>query len=137
MTERRAGLAGTAPTTDILAADCPARRVLSLIGDKWTPVIIYGLSKGVQRFSELKNRIPDISKKMLIQILRELERAGLVERTVHNVVPPKTEYRLTEAGLHLHEPVALLCHWANENTKLLDAVDAARRQVAEQASRQA
>ncbi len=118
MTERQA--------PDILAADCPARRVLSLIGDKWTPVIIYCLSGGVQRFSELQHRIPDISKKMLAQVLRELERTGLVERTVHHDVPPKTEYRLTEAGRHLHEPVALLCHWATQNTPLLDAIDAAQ-----------
>ena len=64
---------------------------------------------------------------MLAQVLRELERGGLVHRTVQSVVPPKTDYRLTEAGAHLHEPVALLCHWANQNTGLLDAVDAARR----------
>jgi DNA-binding HxlR family transcriptional regulator len=111
----------------MLGADCPVRRVLSVIGDKWTPVVIYALSGGAQRFSALQHRIPDISKKMLSQVLRELERARLVERTVHDVVPPKTEYRLTEAGLHLHEPVALLCHWANHNVSLLDAVDAARQ----------
>ncbi len=135
MTERRAHLSATATPADILAADCPARRVLSLIGDKWTPVVIYCLSGGVQRFSDLQHRIPDISKKMLTQVLRELERSGLVERTVHPVVPPRTEYRLTAAGLHLHEPVALLCHWANHNTTLLDTIDAARRHVAEQAGR--
>jgi DNA-binding HxlR family transcriptional regulator len=111
---------------DILAADCPARRVLSVIGDKWTPVVIYCLTAGVQRFSDLQHRIPDISKKMLTQVLRELEREGLIERTVHDVVPPRTEYRLTEAGTHLHEPVAMLCHWANANVRLLDAIDAAR-----------
>jgi DNA-binding HxlR family transcriptional regulator len=131
VTERRAGLAGTASPAEILAADCPARRVLCLIGDKWTPVVIYGLSDGVHRFSELQHRIPDISKKMLIQVLRKLERAKLVERTVHHVVPPQTEYRLTEAGSHLHEPVALLCQWANHNTRLLDAIDGAQRQSAE------
>ena len=126
-------LAGDRLAGDILTADCPARRVLSLIGDKWTPVIIYCLSGGVQRFSELQQRIPDISKKMLIQVLRELERGGLVERTVHPVVPPKTDYRLTSAGAHLHEPVALLCHWASRNTPLLDAIEVARRQAATQA----
>ncbi len=120
------GLAGMDPPADILAADCPARRVLSLIGNKWTPVVIYCLSGGVQRFSALQHRIPDISKKMLIQVLRDMERAGLVERTVYHVVPPKTEYRLTDAGMHLHEPVALLCHWASNNTPLLNAIDAAR-----------
>ena len=117
----------TAPD-DILVASCPARRVLSVIGDKWTPVIIYCLTGGVQRFSDLQHRIPDISKKMLVQVLRELERAGLVERTVHGGVPLKTDYRLTDTGRHLHEPVALLCHWANRNTALLDAMDAAARQ---------
>jgi DNA-binding HxlR family transcriptional regulator len=101
--------------------------VLSLIGDKWTPVVIYCLSGGVQRFGELQRRIPDISKKMLTQVLRELERSRLVERTVHPGVPPRTDYRLTEAGVHLHEPVALLCHWASSNTKLLDAIDAGKR----------
>jgi DNA-binding HxlR family transcriptional regulator len=125
--QRQAGPEGKPLPTDILSADCPARRVLALIGDKWTPVVLYCLSAGVQRFSELQRRIPDISKKMLIQVLRELERSKLVERTVYNEVPPKTEYRLTEAGLHFHEPVALLCHWAGDNTKLLDAIDAARR----------
>jgi DNA-binding HxlR family transcriptional regulator len=124
-------LSATVTPLDILAADCPARRVLSLIGDKWTPVVIYCLSGGVQRFSEMQHRIPDISKKMLVQVLRDMERGGLVERTVHQVVPPKTEYRLTSAGLHLHEPVALLCHWASRNIALLDGIDAARRQEQE------
>lgn len=87
MTGRRTGLTGTASPADILAADCPGRRVLSLIGDKWTPVVIYGLSGGVQRFSELQHRIADISKKMLIQVLRELTCAGLVERTVYPQSP--------------------------------------------------
>jgi DNA-binding HxlR family transcriptional regulator len=104
----------------------PARRLLDLIGDKWTPIVLYCLSGGVRRFSELRRRIPDISKKMLIQVLRSLERDGLVERTVHQVVPPRTEYRLTEAGRRLHEPVAALCLWASENTALLDAIHARR-----------
>ncbi len=129
MTKQPAELAVPVPPVDILAADCPARRVLSLIGDKWTPVVIYCLSGGAQRFSELQHRIPDISNKMLIQVLREMERAGLVVRTVHDVVPPKTEYCLTDAGLHLHAPVALLCHWASNNTQLLDAIDTARRRA--------
>jgi DNA-binding HxlR family transcriptional regulator len=104
----------------------PARRLLDLIGDKWTPIVLYCLSGGVRRFSELRRRIPDISKKMLIQVLRSLERDGLVERTVHQVVPPRTEYRLTEAGRRLHEPVAALCLWASENAALLDAIHARR-----------
>src|SRR5260221_7614999 len=51
----------------------PARRLLDLIGDKWTPIVLYCLSGGVRRFNEMQHRIPDISKKMLIQVLRKLE----------------------------------------------------------------
>ena len=114
----------------------PARRLLDLIGDKWTPIVLYCLSGGVRRFSEMQRRIPDISKKMLIQVLRSLERDGLVERVVHPVVPPKTEYRLTEGGRKLHEPVAILCAWASENAPFLDAIHA-RRQVTDGARREA
>lgn len=105
----------------------PVRRMLDIIGDKWTPIVLYCLSGGVRRFNEMHRQIPDISKKMLIQVLRSLEADGFVERTVYPVVPPKTEYRLTADGRRLHEPVAVLCQWAIENAKFLDAVHARRR----------
>ena len=113
--------------SDIFDERYPARRILKLIGDKWTPIVLYCLSGGVRRFNELQHHIPDISKKMLIQVLRKLEASGLVNRKVYPVVPPKTEYTLTEAGRRLHEPVALLCRWAAANTTLLDKIDAASR----------
>jgi DNA-binding HxlR family transcriptional regulator len=113
--------------SDIFDERYPARRILKLIGDKWTPIVLYCLSGGVRRFNELQRHIPDISKKMLIQVLRKLEASGLVNRKVYPVVPPKTEYALTEAGRRLHEPVALLCRWAAANTALLDKIDAATR----------
>jgi len=119
-------VAKTKPS-DIFDARYPARRILKLIGDKWTPIVLYCLSGGVRRFNELQHHIPDISKKMLIQVLRKLEASGLVNRKVYPVVPPKTEYTLTEAGRRLHEPVALLCRWAAANTALLDKTDAASR----------
>ena len=75
----------------------------------------------------MQRQIPDISKKMLIQVLRSLEGEGLVERTVYPVVPPKTEYRLTEDGRKLHEPVEALCAWSVKNAEFLDRL-AARRQ---------
>jgi DNA-binding HxlR family transcriptional regulator len=119
---------GTKKTTsEVFDEHYPARRVLSLIGDKWTPIVLYCLSDSVRRFNEMQRQIPDISKKMLIQVLRELEASGVVERKVYRVVPPKTEYRLTMAGLKLHEPVKLLCHWAADNTALLDKIEARRR----------
>jgi DNA-binding HxlR family transcriptional regulator len=116
------GLPAAPIDPDILGEDCPVRRVLRLVGDKWTPIVLYCLSDGAWRFSDLHHRIPDISKKMLTQVLRELEAAGLVERTVYPVVPPKTEYRLTDTGRRLHEPTAMLCRWASDNTALLDAM---------------
>lgn len=88
-------------TPDVFDERYPARRVLNLIGDKWTPIVLYCLSDTVRRFNEMQRQIPDISKKMLIQVLRELEASGVVERRVYRVVPPKTEYRLTTAGLKL------------------------------------
>ena len=100
----------------------PARRVLDLIADKWTPIILYCLSGGTRRFSELQHQIPDISKKMLIQVLRRLEDDGIVARKVYPVVPPKTEYRLTDLGRRIHEPVALICEWAMAHEADIDAV---------------
>jgi DNA-binding HxlR family transcriptional regulator len=102
----------TLHVSETLDARFPARRLLNIVGDKWTPIVLYCLSGGVRRFSELQRQIPDISKKMLIQVLRSLENDGLVHRTVFPVVPPKTEYRLTDDGRRLHEPVAALCAWS-------------------------
>ena len=100
----------------------PARKLLDLVGDKWTPVVLYSLAHSVKRFSELQRDIPDISKKMLTQVLRALERADLLQREVFPVVPPRTEYRLTKLGHRLHEPVAALCDWASVNEALLDSI---------------
>jgi DNA-binding HxlR family transcriptional regulator len=110
--------------SDIFDDRYPARRVLNLIGDKWTPIVLYCLSGGVRRFNEMQHHIPGISKKMLIQVLRRLESFDLVARKVYPVVPPKTEYTLTATGRQLHEPVALLCRWAAANTALLDKIEA-------------
>lgn len=100
----------------------PARRVLNLIADKWTPVVLYCLSGGTRRFSELHKQIPDISKKMLIQTLRRLENDGILDRKVYAVVPPKTEYSLTDLGQRMHEPIAMICEWAIEHTDEIDEV---------------
>ncbi len=108
----------------------PARSMLSLIGDRWTTVVLYCLSlREVRRFNELQRQIPNISKKMLVQTLRGLERDGLVERTVYPQVPPKTEYRLTEDGHRLREPIAELCRWAVENQAFVAAVLARRKET--------
>ena len=110
----------------VYGASYPARRVLELIADKWTPIVLYCLSGGTRRFSALQRQIPGVSKKMLIQVLRRLETDGLVERIVYPVVPPKTEYSLTVLGRRIHEPVAMLCKWATEHEREIEAVFARR-----------
>lgn len=107
---------------EIFYKDYPVRQVLSLIGDMWTPVIIHCLSEGTLRYSEIHKRLPDISKKMLTQVLRKLENDDLVTRKVYAVVPPKTEYSLTKSGRKIHEPIQMLCSWARSNANLLSDI---------------
>lgn len=104
-------------------AECPSRQVLDLIADKWTAIIIYRLSQGTKRYSELQREINGISQKMLTQTLRSLERDGIVQRKVYAVVPPMVEYSLTALGETLIEPLCQLCHWAENH---IPEVEAAR-----------
>ncbi|GHO62936.1 transcriptional regulator [Ktedonobacter sp. SOSP1-52] len=101
------------PTSpDIFRADCLSRQVLHLIADEWTPLVIYALEEHTMRFGQLLKRIDGISTKMLTQILRALERNGLVQRVVYPVVPPVVEYSLTPLGQTLREPMQALKVWA-------------------------
>ena len=74
------------------------RDVLDRIGDKWSTLILSTLARGPQRFSAVRRAIPDISKRMLTQTFRDLERDGLITRTVFPTKPPSVEYRLTPLG---------------------------------------
>jgi DNA-binding HxlR family transcriptional regulator len=98
-------------TARVYTVHCPARRTLELLSDKWTPLVLYVLTDGAHRFNELQRRCDGISRKMLTQTLRGLQRDGLVHRTVYPVVPPHTEYNLTELGESLMTPLASLCAW--------------------------
>lgn len=103
--------------------ELPSTTLLRLIGDKWTTVVLYCLSRAeVRRFNELQRWIPLISKKMLVKVLRQLESDGLVERTVYPEVPPRTDYRLTEDGHRLREPIAAMCQWGQDNRAFLSGV---------------
>ena len=88
---------------------------LELMADKWFVLIVHQLKHGKQRYSELKRDIPGISQRMLTHTLRNMERDGLVDRTVYAVAPPKTEYSLTPLGLTLIEPLHGLCVWAEQH----------------------
>ncbi len=100
---------------NVLSAQCPTRKVLDLIADKWTTLVIYLLAGGKHRYGELHKRIEGISQKMLTQTLRQLEDDGLVNRRVYPEVPPRTEYELTPLGETLREPLSALCRWAEEH----------------------
>ena len=96
-------------------ADCPTRRILDRIGDRWTVLIVSVLGDGDARFSELRRRIEGVSQKMLTQTLRGLERDGLVRRTVYPEVPVRVEYALTDAGRTLMGPLRALQEWSIEH----------------------
>jgi DNA-binding HxlR family transcriptional regulator len=94
---------------------CPVRDVLDRIGDKWSTLILGTLAAGPRRFSAVQRAIPDISKRMLTQTFRDLERDGLIARTVFPTKPPSVEYRLTPLGATILEPLAALVRWANRS----------------------
>ncbi|RDY24964.1 transcriptional regulator [Romboutsia maritimum] len=77
---------------------CPIVLVHKLISGKWKILILWYLSSGCLRFSEIKRKLPDVTQKMLTNQLRSLEEDGLINRTVYPVVPPKVEYSLTKIG---------------------------------------
>jgi DNA-binding HxlR family transcriptional regulator len=105
-------------------AQCPAREVLELIASKWTVLIVDALADGPHRYGALRRRIAGISQKMLTQTLRDLERDGIVSRTVYDTKPPSVDYRLTELGACLSGPIGAIRSWADSH---FDDIARARR----------
>jgi DNA-binding HxlR family transcriptional regulator len=117
-------------------APCPVRGILDRLGDKWTTLIVIVLSQRPHRFSEVRRAIPDISKRMLTQTLRDLERDGLIARRVFPTKPPSVEYRLTALGESLLEPLDTLVAWAEKSQAMItaarttfDSVDPLRSEI--------
>jgi DNA-binding HxlR family transcriptional regulator len=94
---------------------CPVTGMLQLIGGKWKPVILYCLRSEKRRFGEIAARIPDLSRKVLTQQLKELEEDGLVTRKQYNEIPPRVEYELTELGKSLAPVLNEMEKWGLEN----------------------
>jgi DNA-binding HxlR family transcriptional regulator len=94
-------------------ADCPTRLAVEIISDKWAALVLFGLSQQPRRHGELVDLIGGISRKVLTQTLRRLQRYGLVER--HVEAPRRVEYRLTDLGQTLVEPIEVLTDWARDN----------------------
>ncbi|MDH1086568.1 helix-turn-helix transcriptional regulator [Pantoea brenneri] len=107
-------------------ADSPPRRLLELFAVKWSTMVLHALyhwPENRARTGELERSLQGISKKMLIQTLRELEQRGLVLRQVYQVVPPKVEYSLTALGHRFAEPIEQMYQWGLENQAALDEME--------------
>ena len=89
--------------------------LLSRIGDKWSVLVVETLGEGSKRFNELRRAIPTVSQRMLTLTLRNLERDGLVNRTVTPSIPPRVDYELTELGRSLQKPICGLVSWSMDN----------------------
>lgn len=100
---------------------CRAREVLDRIGDKWSLHVIFQLSAGTRRFTELRKSIDGISQRMLTVTLRGLERDGIVSRTMYPVMPPRVDYSLTPMGHTLVDAVSSLINWSFDHLKEIDA----------------
>jgi DNA-binding HxlR family transcriptional regulator len=120
--ERTRTAPGHTRVSDPNSHDCRAvSGILQRIGDKWSVLIISRLGEGPRRFNEIKRMIGGISQRMLTLTLRNLERDGLVKRTVTPTVPPRVDYELTELGLDLLVPIQGLASWAIEHTPCITA----------------
>jgi DNA-binding HxlR family transcriptional regulator len=121
-----------------LRADTPnctaVRRLLATVGSKWAVVLIELLGERPKRFSELKREVGEITQKSLTAVLRDLEREGIVERTVTPTIPPRVDYALTELGTSLAKSLEVFVRWAVENEK---SVSEARAHFAARASGEA
>lgn len=101
----------------------PAERALKVIAGRWKAVILYHLFDGPRRLSELKRLVPDVSQKVLIQQLREMEEHGLVEREIFRQVPPRVDYSATPLGLSLEPVLLALCEWGQRHAVELNDLD--------------
>ena len=109
--------------------DCQAvTETLDRIGDKWTVMVVGVLEQGPLRYNEIRRAIDGISQRMLTLTLKELERDGLVTRTMYPTIPPRVDYELTQLGRNLMTPLRSLYDWA---VKHRPAMLAARRKFAE------
>jgi len=114
---------------DTAHADCQAvTETLDRIGDKWTVLVVGVLEQGTLRYNEIQRAVDGISQRMLTLTLKELERDGIVHRTIYPTIPPRVEYELTELGRNLMVPLRSLYAWA---VKHRPAMLAAREKFSE------
>ena len=100
---------------DVMSPDCPSRLVLQRMGDKWTPLVFLALESGPRRFSQLRADIGGATPKVLTQTLRQLERDGLLTRTIYPEIPPRVDYALTRLGGTLLGPLEIMREWSQSH----------------------
>jgi DNA-binding HxlR family transcriptional regulator len=100
--------------------NCPVELALDIIGGKWKALILWNLMDATRRFSELKRSIPKCTEKMLVQQLRDLEGAGLIDRRVYPEVPPKVEYSMSAYGKQLIPVLGALCEFGKDYSVRFD-----------------
>lgn len=115
---------------NVFSEHCPARQVLDHIGDKWALLILDRLRGGPVRFNALRREIRGISQKVLSQVLKRLERDGMLVRRVFPTVPVTVEYSLSPLGSNLTDTASLLTHWAEANMPAIRAAQDAYDQAA-------
>ncbi len=119
--------AGAACAPTLPGFTCGLDATLRVISGKWKPLILYFLAQdGPTRYGELRRAIRDVSDKVLIQQLKELEGDGLVKRTDYKEIPPRVDYSLTPLGLSLSLALVPLCTWGTENMDAVQQVFAQR-----------
>lgn len=111
------------PPYNVFDDRCPTRDVLARLADKWALLILARLETGPMRFNSIQRDIQRITKKVLTQSLRKLERDGLVSRKIFATIPVTVEYSLTPLGQTLTETVSVLAHWVENN---MDAIVSAQ-----------
>ncbi|MEJ1117123.1 helix-turn-helix domain-containing protein [Phyllobacterium sp. CCNWLW109] len=105
---------------------CGLDTSLRLISGKWKPIILYFLLVGPKRYGELKRAVRDVSDKVLIQHLKELEADGVILRMDYKEVPPRVDYSLSPLGVSLAQALVPLCNWGSENVAAVVSVVNAR-----------
>ena len=107
------------PVPNVFNGRCPSRRVLAVLAEKWTLLVVSQLANGPMRTAEIRRSVDGVSEKMLIQTLRKLEGFGLVSRRSYPEVPPRVEYRLTPLGRSLARLTGLFGRWVEKNVMSL------------------
>lgn len=101
----------------------PVERALKVIAGRWKAILLYHLFDGPRRLSQLQRLMPEISQKVLVQQLREMEEHGLIHREVFKQVPPRVEYAATALGRSLESVLLALCDWGRRHARELAELD--------------